>query len=208
MKNYLMSFNTATLLRRNCVKNVVLIASISLLLVCKFDNPKEWSGVPASQTKVTVSQDSINAKTFDSLLTNINDIENELFCSQSSDLKQIKKLVNRTFDTSNGCFHTVGKGIINPSFPPETQNASRKNAAKYKGEQWALTLKSWYTGKKLPVCTHASGQIFYSKILFNKLIDDTLLMLLEVPLGSINVQDLDTLSTKASGTIKKRILPK
>ncbi len=101
-----------------------------------------------------------------------------------------EKLKSLSFDTTSGCFLTVGKGTINPNHPASAQAAGRKLAAGYDGKRWAVYLKAWHTGNWVPFGDPVKGEVVYSKILHETLSRDTLYQLLLVPVGSIVVRDL------------------
>lgn len=169
------------------MKSIFTIICLTLLLECGKDIPKEWKYISHSICKTVDTSDSISVRYFYNLTSIIEQSQNEVLVSENP--RSINKLVNRAFDTVTGCFYAVGKGTINPQFPVEAQNASRKSDAKLSGYQWAFCLKAWNSGKTASRNKPPSGQIFYSKSLYEKKIEDTLYVLFEIPSGSIRLSE-------------------
>jgi hypothetical protein len=167
------------------MKYIITLLSLTLLHGCGQDMPKECKISVHSVHRTVDIDDSVFTRRFDSLLTIIEQSQNEVLMLENH--RSIKKLVYHAFDTSTGCFYTVGKGLINPEFPAEAQNISRKSAAKLNGEQWALCLKAWNSGKTTSRTKPPTGQIFYCKSLYEKIFKDTLFVLFEIPTGSIRL---------------------
>jgi hypothetical protein len=167
------------------MKYVITLLSLTLLHGCGQDMPKECKNCVHSVHRTVETNDSASIRHFDSLLTIIGQSQNEVLIIENH--RSIKKLVNLAFDTSTGCFYAVGKGLINPEFPAEAQNKSRMSAAKLNGQQWALCLKAWNSGKTTSRTKPPSGEIFYCKSLYEKNIEDTLFILFEIPAGSIRL---------------------
>jgi hypothetical protein len=162
---------------------------MTLLLGCGLDMPKECKNIVRNIHRTVETNDSVTIRHFDSLITIIERSQNELFILENP--RSIKKHLYHAYDTSTGCFYTVGKGIINPQYPAEAQNASRKSAAKLNGEEWARCLKAWNTGKITSRNKPPSGQVYYSKSLYEKFSKDTLFVLFEIPAGSILLLEPD-----------------
>ena len=100
-----------------------------------------------------------------------------------------RNLVNRylrtSLDTVSGCFHVVGKGVVNKDYPESAQKMSRKMAAEYTGKRWTMYLKAWNAGLNISYGRTISGSVLYSEELYERILDDTLCLLLKVPIGSI-----------------------
>ena len=169
------------------MKKIFTIISMTLLLECGNELPQEGKNITHSISRTVDRADSNSIRHFDSLITLIEQCQNEVILSENH--RSIKNLVYRSFDTASGCFYAVGKGVTNPQFPVEAQSMGRKSAAKLSAEHWALCLKAWNSGKEGSPKTPPSGQIFYSKSLFEKTFEDTLFVLFEIPSGSIRVSE-------------------
>lgn len=109
--------------------------------------------------------------------------------SKKDDLNAAQALLSFSFDSTTGCFLTVGKGTINPAHPASARKAGRKLAAGYEGKRWGLYLKVWYSGTWIPFGTPIEGEVVYSKVLHERIANDTLYQLMILPLGSIVVRD-------------------
>jgi hypothetical protein len=69
--------------------------------------------------------------------------------------------------------------------PEPSWKQGRKIASAYDAKRWALYLKSWSLGSRMRFGAKISGEITYSRILLERLEDDTLFTLVSVPMGSI-----------------------
>ncbi|MGB7569829.1 MAG: hypothetical protein WBM07_18345 [Chitinivibrionales bacterium] len=120
----------------------------------------------------------------DSLLTTLRELQDSIYSApQKTDL--IASFLHRAFDTVSGCFFVVGKGTNSTDLPEASWDRGRKIAASYDGKRWALYCKTWAQGGKIPFGKPMSGNISYSKTVFEKLIGDTLFQLIMAPTGSI-----------------------
>lgn len=148
---------------------------------------------PAQKNGKAVSNDGHEHKTVtadpnpDSLMAVILDRQSAVY-THPDDTQLVIPLIHVAFDTVSGCFNTVGKGVSNPAMPASAQVAARKTAASHDGRRWALLLKSWFIGNRLPLSTGFHGKIMYSKVLLEKTEGDTLYQLVQTPIGSIVVQ--------------------
>ena len=97
----------------------------------------------------------------------------------------IAPLLHAAYDQETGCFYVVGKGAHSPNLPEVSWDRGRKIAASFDGKRWALYCKTWSRGATTPFGKPVSGNISYSKVVFEKLTGDTLFQLLLVPSGSI-----------------------
>lgn len=120
----------------------------------------------------------------DSLLATLRAQQDSIYSApQKTDL--IASFLLRAFDTVSGCFFVVGKGTHSTGLPEASWGQGRKIAASYDGKRWALYCKTRSQGGKIPFGKPVSGNISYSKTIFEKLIGDTLFQLIMVPTGSI-----------------------
>ena len=121
---------------------------------------------------------------YDSLLSRILVLENAIYNSPR-DMNSIPPLLKASFDSSSGCFLVVGKGTHNKSLPESSWKPGRKIASAYDAKRWALYCKSWSLGNYRAFGSRISGEITYSKILLERLENDTLYTLVSVPIGSV-----------------------
>jgi len=167
--------------------NMLLPIFIISILACRKDMPDMWKTVQSRTANTDLMQDSLsNQIRNDSLLTLIEKMQHNATDSKKTENRNL--LLLQAFDTVSGCFLTVGKGVRNPDFPAEAQNASRRTAAKISGGHWALALKSWSSENSQINSDQISGEILYSRIIYEKCIGDTLYVLMEVPIGSICIK--------------------
>lgn len=96
--------------------------------------------------------------------------------------REIEKL---SFDSVSGCFLVAGKGVFNKSHPQEAQQAGRELAATYDAKRWAIFLKIRSQGRDISIGDKFSGEITYSAALCQRVENDTLMILLKIPTGSI-----------------------
>jgi hypothetical protein len=101
------------------------------------------------------------------------------------DATLIAALLKTSFDHASGCFYVVGKGVANPNHPQAALEASRKTAARFTGQRWALYLKAWRNGDRRAYGEQIAGDIAYSASIHEELVGDTLYQLIMIPLGSI-----------------------
>lgn len=123
----------------------------------------------------------------DSLLRILVKLENGVRVS-SADKNAAQLLLNVSFDSASGCFMVAGKGTGNPSLPRSAQVAGRRVAAAYDAKRWSLYLKAFRDDRNISFGENISGEIAYSRTLLERTVGDTLLLLLQVPAGSIVVK--------------------
>jgi hypothetical protein len=150
---------------------------------------KSAVAVSGRQTPAAVPQTQLDSARCDSLLSLLIKLENDVYAglpSASADfLNELKKY---SFDSSSGCFLTVGKGAFNKTFPEGAWDKGRKMAASYDGKRWALYLKAWQEGSAIVFGNKISGEVTYSRILLERAVGDTLYQLIQVPIGSVIVK--------------------
>jgi hypothetical protein len=128
-----------------------------------------------------VVQDSVK---YDSLLLRLLVLQNAIYVNPR-EMNNISPLLKASFDSSSGCFLVAGKGVPNKSLPETSWKQGRKIASAYDAKRWALYCKSWSLGNHHTFGTRISGEITYSRILLERLENDTLFTLVSVPAGSI-----------------------
>ncbi len=107
----------------------------------------------------------------------------------------LEQLQRYCLDTVTGSFLVVGKGTANPEHPPSAIEQGRRRAAIYAGQQWALYLKAHHIGRRIPYGEEIRGKVMYSKVLMEKTESETLSVLLQVPVGSVVLEESTTYQT-------------
>jgi hypothetical protein len=100
----------------------------------------------------------------------------------------IRPFLKASFDSVSSCFSVVGKGTYNSTQPEGSWEKGRKIASSYDGQRWALYCKTWLQGKKAPFGSSIAGQITYSKVVYEKLVNDSLYQLILVPSSSVIIE--------------------
>jgi hypothetical protein len=162
--------------------SILLAVIVCASLSCR-DNQKPAEDLQKQAN--TVSKDTII--NYDSLLSLLIRLQNSI-SANPRDSRLIPPLLTEAFDTVSGSFLIVGKGIPNKEFPEAAWDAARKMAALQDGKRWGLYLKAWRTGDMRNFGQTISGTITYSKVLFDRLSNDTLYQLIQIPIGSIVIQ--------------------
>ncbi len=101
----------------------------------------------------------------------------------------ISNLLRISFDSASGCFFAIGKGVQNNAMPEASWKHGRKMASTYDAKRWALYLKLWSQGQIVPFGKKISGDISYSKVILEKMENDTLFTLVSIPFGSIIIKE-------------------
>lgn len=172
-------------MKRMLAPTILSLASTILfgaLLYCREDNPSE-----DDKTEQIAPQAEQAALDYDALMTRLLELQNDIYANPT-DPEFIPPLLKAAFDSTSGSFLVVGRGLANPAHPEAAQAASRKTAARHDGRRWALYLKAWRRGDMRPLSRTINGEIAYSKVLHERMRDDTLYLLLQVPLGSVVVK--------------------
>ncbi|MBD3344981.1 MAG: hypothetical protein GF401_07960 [Chitinivibrionales bacterium] len=99
----------------------------------------------------------------------------------------IARLLKASYDSSSGSFYTVGKGVKNPKLPQAAQQQAQERSAQLDAKRWTLYLKRWHTGSSTSFGDSIGGEITYSMIVDEKMNNDTLLQLVQAPVGSVVV---------------------
>jgi hypothetical protein len=89
------------------------------------------------------------------------------------------------YDSTSGCFLTVGKGVYNNDLNTALKEELRVRGARVVAQRWALYMHNWYLQKPMQFGDTVSGTIVYDRELYSHTNKDTLLILLQIPLGSI-----------------------
>ncbi|MBD3316449.1 MAG: hypothetical protein GF344_11735 [Chitinivibrionales bacterium] len=167
--------------------SVLLTAIISagILVGCGEDDPYTDQAADTSghiqETPVSPPPDST---TYDSLTNHILNLQSAVVADQG-DPNQVAQLLIASFDTLQGTLLTVGTGVRNPAYPEGAQNEGQRIEARRRAGHWAMFLKAWRKGKRLPVSHPIDGKIIYSKALHERRRGDTLYLLMQTPHGSI-----------------------
>ncbi|NLG17203.1 MAG: hypothetical protein GX556_07745 [Fibrobacter sp.] len=169
--------------RTSLIARISLVAITSALLLtgCR-EQKKQVSSTPDNGfVEVKEIQGSEN---YDSLLTAILSIQDRLI-AQSKKKELMQEMLSASFQKSSGCFLTAGKGIYNNKLPESIRESERQKAAFLTAQRWAFYLKKWNEGNMIPFGTPVSGTVSYSTNLLKKTSKDTLILLVQIPLGSI-----------------------
>ena len=157
---------------------------VLLFMVACRDTSNPSPGKAAGAVSSAARDTAVN---YDSLLTELLKLQTAIL-ENPQDLRRIPPLIEKSFDTVSGAFLIAGRGVANPKFPEAAREASRKTAASYDGRMWGLHLKEWRTGSMRSFARPISGDIAYSKVLFERTNGDTLCQLIQIPIGSIIVK--------------------
>lgn len=169
---------------------LLLTASLNILVPsCRESNqmPKCSGAECAKSNETTVIDPVQDSLRIDSLLDTLWRLECAV-SEKTSDKNLVKKLQAKSFDSASGCYYVVGIGLKNLDLPEEAQPLAQKTSAKYAAEKWALFLKAVYSGEKTTFGTPVSGKVLYKKDLRTRSVDDSLFVLVMVPVGSVVVK--------------------
>lgn len=161
---------------------VFLGLSLTLLISCRDQKKDEFS--KAKEGFIEVKKSPYKPD-YDSILSSLLDLQNRLTV-QPSEKELMRKLVSVSYQKSSGCFLTAGRGVINRKLPEAVRETERQKAADLSAQRWAFYVKEWYRDNMIPFGTPVSGTISYSSVLFQRAANDTLEILVQIPLGSIN----------------------
>jgi hypothetical protein len=181
------------------MKRSIPAITVFLFFLLAFSSCKLQPSLPQTEKPATAAsgrqipaaapETQLDSARCDSLLSLLIRLENDVYAglpsTSESSLGELKKY---SFDSSSGCFLTVGKGAYNKTFPEGTWDKGRKMAASYDGKRWALYLKAWREGSSVVFGNKISGEVTYSKILLERPDGDTLYLLIQVPIGSVVVK--------------------
>jgi hypothetical protein len=167
----------------NRITPAILCCVLFMALSC------EQEGTPKKQVADTssTSQGATTTpvpKNLDSLFSVIGAIEDSLFRTPK-DTTLFRTFLRASFDSVSGCFYVVGKGLAKRARAASIRDAERRKAAQRTAERWALYAKAWQEGQSLSFGHTISGTITYSTQAGEREKNDTLLMMIQVPLGSI-----------------------
>jgi len=132
-----------------------------------------------------VDSDSMHC---DSLFPVLLRMQDEVYLHPQSNAG-IGALLKVSFDSTSGCFLTIGKGVHNPAMPEASWKQGRKIASGYDAKRWAMYMKLWSQGVFAPFGRKISGEISYSKVVLEKIENDTLYTLVSTPFGSIILKE-------------------
>ena len=164
-----------------------VIFAVPPLLLCLLSGCKPESKKPPAETTgmkppAQVSSEKSEAA-YEAILNRLNADIRRLKTDDGAALKS--EFVNHSRDSSGGGFFCLGKGVANPKLPEAAQAAAQRRGAEIIARQWALYLKKWGEEEYVSLSRKLSGQITYSRTVYEKREGDTLYTLVAVPLGSI-----------------------
>jgi hypothetical protein len=170
----------------------IKIAILPLIFICLFlfYCKEEKSKVKNAQASSFEDKSSYSSKVdnsnknFDSLLILLINMQTKILQSGNiNNINSLNELYKISYDSLSGCFYVAGKGIANKSLPLSSQKMAQEKAALMDANRWALYLKS--AGMNIQIDKEISGDITYSKLIIEKLMQDTLFRLYLIPFGSI-----------------------
>jgi hypothetical protein len=177
-------------MKRICLAIILCVYGAFLLQSCKWQASSaaiNKSKKPATLQNLQPSSGTSSTPdttNYDSLLSIVQLQENEIIKMPTTPLA-ISLFLKSSFDSSSGCFRVAGKGTYNPEHPKTTWRQGMKVAASYDAKRWALYAKQWSDGGHFIFGEKISGEITYSKIIAERIQDDTMYVLVYVPIGSI-----------------------
>jgi hypothetical protein len=166
---------------------LLAIASAAILIgTCRENKqmPRGSSAQPAKSAEITPFDPIADSLRMDSLFDALLELE-QAVAATPDDRRAVKNLCAKSLDSLAGCFYLVGTGVKNPSLPEDAQPAARKTAAKFSAEKWALYLKALHCGEKITYGETVKGRVLYTKELRTRITEDSLYMLVMVPVGSV-----------------------
>jgi hypothetical protein len=170
---------------------LIAVATIAILGACRENgqNPKCCTGDPVKSNEMTVTDPVQDSLRIDSLFDTLWQLECAV-AEKPSDKNRAKKLLAKSLDSVSGCFYIVGKGLTNPDLPEKARPLAQKTSAQYSAEKWVLYLKTLYSGEKISYGAQISGEVLYNKGLRTRAADDSLFVLVMIPVGSVVVKDV------------------
>ncbi len=169
------------------MRTVAAIACLYLAvsgLLCREQNPESGKAAPATDSVKTHAAHEADTTKLAHKLTSLRSLQATVMLNSRESAPR-SSLLNASFDTLSGCFLVTGKGVINPEHPEGARSLGRERAAKYDAERWSLYLKEWRLGQERAYGSAIGGSVAYSRILYERIIGDTLLVLTQVPVASI-----------------------
>ena len=175
-----------------CIAIILCVIFFIPELSCKWQpsmpgSQKTVKPSPANLPATTETGQPLVATNYDSLLTFVLFQENEVR-KMPATLLAVSLFLKSSFDSISGCFRVAGKGTYNREHPASSWKQGMSLAASYDAKRWALYAKQWSNGAKIPFVEKISGEITYSKTLIERVQDDTMYVLVSVPIGSIIVK--------------------
>jgi hypothetical protein len=172
-------------MNRYCWIYISAIAVLTLLS-CKEDQPRprDSGSLDSSQNEIDPFTDTLF---LDSLMDRLLDLQNTVVAAPKKP-EPLQRLIAISHDTVAGCIYIVGQATSIPDSTGEINQLKAKRLAKTAAEQWALTIKSWIDGTKIPYGTVIQGKVLYCQELLERQKNDTLMILFMVPVGSVVVK--------------------
>jgi hypothetical protein len=164
----------------------ISVIALLTLLLCKEDQPRprDSGSLDSSQNEKDPFTDTLF---LDSLLNRLLDLQNAVVAAPKKP-EPLQRLIAISHDTVAACIYIVGHAISIPDSTGEINQLKAKRLAKTAAEQWALTVKSWINGIKIPYGTTIQGKVLYCRELLERRRNDTLKVLYMAPIGSVVVQ--------------------
>ena len=171
---------------KKSMPGLVLLFLIVIFSGCKPEKKAAEARKPPERRETQPTEESLSAGECRSLMSRLDSAIRRV--NERDDMVSKKRLAAASWDSVAGSFICMGKGVVNPKLPPAAQSEAQKKAAQLTAERWALYLRKWRDGEYISPAQGISGEITYSRKLCGRSDGDTLFLLLQVPLGSIVVE--------------------
>jgi hypothetical protein len=146
--------------------------------------PADQSGKATSTAISSVVSDSSR---LDSMFDRIRALEATLGAYPGNE-RMAADLLAAARDSVSNCFFVIGRGTMDTSLPESARQVSQKISAKYSAERWAIFCKARASGRKIPYTPAVEGKVLYGQEIKARQLNDTLYLMLKVPIGSITVK--------------------
>ncbi|NLE03005.1 MAG: hypothetical protein GX640_24305 [Fibrobacter sp.] len=161
-------------------KHCVLLFSLFLFLSCREEKSSTSNTSEKHQSRQQIKID------YPSLLDTLLVIQNEIMHAPDNKGLQ-QKLLLSAFDSISGSFLAAGTGISPIDQKPVIAEQLRLRTAKMVAQRWALYLKAWRSGNSVQFGDSISGTITYNTEVYSKMRNDTLYLIVQIPVGSIGM---------------------
>lgn len=177
-----------TVMKRNRAVTAYLLF-VAICIGCKPEKKAAVEKEPQERRQVQPTQDTLSAEECGRIMAKLDAVIRRVNAGNGEAEK--KRLVTESWDSVGGGFLCMGKGVVNPKLPEAARSGAQRKAARLTAERWALYLKKWRDGVYVSPTRGIGGEIAYSRELCRRNDEDTLFLLLQVPLGSIVVGEAD-----------------
>jgi len=163
---------------------LLLLISLSMLLLCRENNPTEKK-LKRSSRKSIAPKEIVTVDNYDSLLTNLVQLENAV--SQYPDSSElIGQLLKMSSLVKVGHLFVAGIGVVlDENVEPEIHQIEKERACRHSAKDWALYVKAHLNDSKITPRTKIAGKIMYSTTILEIERNDTLFQLVKMPVSSV-----------------------